>query len=207
MNTASRCILDRVILWRGGWPIARDISVDWRPGYAVLVTGPNGSGKTTLLRLLAGLLDHPDHPQWYHDDNTPAAPPDRVYYGFRAPVKAGLLVSEHLDYWAALYGAQPPGDDILYRLGLNRVRAQYGRTLSEGQKKRLDLCRLLMSGAPCWIMDEPLAGLDQQAQDCVQDMIRQHLDHGGWVALASHQPIAGFAHDIIPIAPHHAGAA
>jgi heme exporter protein A len=64
------------------------------------------------------------------------------------------------------------------------------RFLSTGQKKRAALARLIAQGAPVWLLDEPLNGLDSAAASLVETLIAAHCTAGGIALVASHQPLA-----------------
>lgn len=64
------------------------------------------------------------------------------------------------------------------------------RYLSTGQKKRAALARLLGQGAPIWLLDEPLNGLDKDAVALVERLAADHCGAGGICVIASHQPFA-----------------
>ena len=63
------------------------------------------------------------------------------------------------------------------------------RYLSTGQRKRAVLARALASGAPVWLLDEPLNGLDQAAGQTLNRMVAGHCADGGIAVIASHQPL------------------
>ncbi|HBQ54786.1 MAG TPA: heme ABC transporter ATP-binding protein CcmA, partial [Erythrobacter sp.] len=78
------------------------------------------------------------------------------------------------------------------------------RYLSTGQKKRAALARLLNRDCPIWLLDEPLNGLDSQAQTAFETLIARHCAAGGVAIAASHQPIALPAPAIIDLAEYAA---
>ncbi len=65
------------------------------------------------------------------------------------------------------------------------------RLLSSGQAKRATLARVGMSGAPLWLLDEPLNALDPSGAARLAAMIERHRGNGGAVLAASHQPLSG----------------
>jgi heme exporter protein A len=95
-------------------------------------------------------------------------------------------VAENLAFWAAVYGhrAAPEAAMAAYRIeGLARRRAA---DLSAGQKRRLSLARLLVTGRPVWLLDEPTVSLDAEATGLFAQAVRGHLAAGGAALLATH---------------------
>jgi heme exporter protein A len=76
-------------------------------------------------------------------------------------------------------------------LGLSHLADVPVRLLSSGQAKRATLARLAASGAPLWLLDEPLNALDAEGADRLSVLIESHRSRGGAVAAASHQPLSG----------------
>ena len=61
--------------------------------------------------------------------------------------------------------------------------------LSQGQRRRVGLARLLLGEAKLWVLDEPLAALDVGAVGMIQELIAEHLASGGMVIFTTHQPL------------------
>ena len=97
-----------------------------------------------------------------------------------------LSVAEELTFWSELLGFQGSVRDILSRIGLEGKHSLPTRSLSAGQKRRLAIARLLVSGKPLWIMDEPTAALDASGQTLIYDVIDEHITSGGAAIIASH---------------------
>lgn len=163
---------------RGGVRLLEGVSFDVPAGTALILRGPNGSGKTTLLRTLAG-LQPPVTGQI-------SAGPDHMAYSAHADaIKAALTVSENLAFWARVFGAADLEPAITsFRLGtlLDRPRGE----LSSGQKRRLGLARLMLTGRPIWCLDEPTVSLDADAVAWFGDVVRGHLQAGGSAVIATH---------------------
>jgi heme exporter protein A len=77
----------------------------------------------------------------------------------------------------------------LKSLGLKGREHLPFRVLSQGQKRRAALARLMTRRATLWILDEPVSALDAPAQAAVAKILESHLDQGGMVLFTSHQPL------------------
>ncbi len=99
-------------------------------------------------------------------------------------VKHALTVAENIGFWAALGRSDPA--PALARFGLTGLTARPAGRLSAGQKRRLGLARLAVSGARVWLMDEPTVSLDAENTAALGEMIRAHLGQGGMAIIATH---------------------
>ncbi|MCX7287903.1 MAG: heme ABC exporter ATP-binding protein CcmA [Rhodobacterales bacterium] len=163
---------------RGGVTVLHGLSFAVPPGKALVLRGPNGSGKTTLLRTLAGLQPA--------TSGEIAMPADAVAYaGHSDGLKATLTVSENLAFWAAIYGG-PSIEDAIRALDLATLVRRRAGELSAGQKRRLGLARLLVTGRPLWLLDEPTVSLDASAVALFAGVVRSHLAAGGVAIVATH---------------------
>lgn len=163
---------------RGGRAILQDISFDLPAGQALILRGPNGAGKTTLLRTLAGLQ--------------PAvsggidAPVDGIAYaGHSDGLKANLTVTENLQFWSEIFG----GGSIqtaIDSFDLAALTDRAAHSLSAGQKRRLGLARLMVTGRPIWVLDEPTVSLDTASVGLFVKVVQAHLAAGGSAIMATH---------------------
>lgn len=148
------------------------------PGAALILRGPNGSGKTTLLRTLAGLQPS--------DAGEITAEPDAMAYaGHADALKGTLTAEENLRFWAGMFGASDIGPAI-EAFDLGSLRHRPVQNLSAGQKRRLGLARLAVTGRPVWLLDEPTVSLDDRAVAQFGGMVRAHLRQGGSAIIATH---------------------
>lgn len=174
---------------RGGMPLTQDLSFTASAGQCLLLRGPNGAGKTTLLLTLAGVIP-PLAGRFHLEGPDPEEGPHLHYCGHRNAIKPRLSVTENLDFWAAINGRT--GSTVtqaLAEVGLEPLGDLDAGYLSAGQSRRLALARLLVSLRPLWLLDEPTAALDSEGHDLVTRLIDSHLDRGGAVIAATHDPI------------------
>ena len=80
---------------------------------------------------------------------------------------------------------------VLERVGLSALANQPARLLSQGQRRRLGLGRLLLRPTTLWVLDEPLTGLDRQGVELVSHLLAEHLAGGGLAVLTTHQDLPG----------------
>jgi len=183
---------------RGDRRLFRDVGFELDPGMLLEVQGANGSGKTSLLRMVCGLLA-PESGEilWNGTDIRSLAEAYRgelTYLGHQNAIKddlsalENLLVSETLAESAATPAA---ARDSLARLGLKGFEDLPTRVLSQGQKRRVALARLLFrERCRLWVLDEPFVALDPNAVREVAAIIAAQLGGGGIVIYTTHQEVA-----------------
>ena len=165
-------------------------------GDALVLLGPNGSGKSSLLRMMAGLL-RPLAGSMLWDGVAVADDPDhhrgRLHYvGHLDAVKPVLTAQENLAFWAGLAGVADPqarARQALAAFEVPHIADVPGRYLSAGQKRRVNLVRVLAAEAPLWLLDEPSVALDRTAIACLEQAIARHRAAGGLVVLSTHAEI------------------
>lgn len=166
-------------------------------GGALLLKGPNGSGKSSLLRLMAGLL-RPASGALAWDGEAVWSDPDRHrrrlhYVGHLDAVKPALTVAENLAFWCNLHAGQPDRDAVdraLDAFAITHLTDLPVRYLSAGQKRRLNLARIVATPASLWLLDEPATALDEDAVARLEDALARHRAGGGMAAVSTHAGLA-----------------
>lgn len=183
---------------RAGIPVLTDVSFTLRAGQALVLRGPNGIGKTTLLRCIAGLQPAISGEISVQDQTV-------AYASHADGVKASLTVAENLAFWAAMFGTTFVSD-AMAAFQLAALANRPAAHLSAGQKRRLGLARLLVTGRPVWLLDEPTVSLDTQAVQMFSEVIRAHLARGGSALIATHVDL-GISADQIDLTRYRANPA
>ena len=176
---------------RGERVLFRDLSFGIAPGEAVALTGANGAGKTTLLRTLAGFI-RPDAGTVTFADIDPAeARAGRIHWlGHLDGLKTGRRARDELEFQARWTGANDEGiAAAIAGLALEPLLDLEVRKLSAGQRRRLAFARLIAAPRPLWLLDEPFAPLDARWRAALGLMMQAHLDRGGAILAAVHDPL------------------
>ncbi|MCR9112699.1 MAG: heme ABC exporter ATP-binding protein CcmA [Rhodobacteraceae bacterium] len=181
---------------RGGVRVLEGVSFDLAPGAALVLRGPNGIGKTTLLRTIAGL-------QPPLSGQVEAAPDSLVYAGHADGIKPTLSVRENLSFWAQVFGKKDISAAV-EAFDLGALIDRPGGLLSAGQKRRLGLARLLVTGRAVWVLDEPTVSLDVDAVAMFARVVRAHLAAGGSALLATHIDLGLGEAEVLDVAPFRA---
>lgn len=182
---------------RGDRELFTDLNFKLEPGTLLYVEGPNGSGKTTLLRAICGLFLPTDGDILWQGENTRSLAEDFrkdvIYLGHHNGIKLDLSGLENLRIASVLDGdnvSEKQLWDALKQMGLSGFEDLPTRSLSQGQKRRVALARLLFNSARLWILDEPFTALDIAAVEQLQTIIAKHVNQAGIVMLTTHQEVA-----------------
>lgn len=162
---------------RGGISLLQAVTFAVQPGQVLVLRGPNGIGKTSLLRCISGL-------------QTPTSGEisalESVAYAAHADgLKGQLSVLENLKFWADIYCGPGP-EAALVAYDLEDLALRPTANLSAGQKRRLGLARMLVTGCALWVMDEPTVSLDAQNVNKFHTVLQGHLQAGGGAVLTTH---------------------
>ena len=178
-------------LSRGERVLFRDLSLSLASGEAVALTGANGAGKTSLLRALAGFL-RPDAGTIAFADADPAEARRRHIHwlGHLDGLKGARRAREELTFQAQWLGADAAAIAAAVDvLALEPLLDLEVRQLSAGQRRRLAFARLIAAPRPVWLLDEPFAPLDARWRAALGLLMQAHLDKGGAILAAVHDPL------------------
>ena len=183
--------IDGLTLSRGERVLFHDLSLTAAAGEAVALTGANGAGKTSLLRAIAGFL-RPDagsivftgteadeaRRRWLH------------WLGHLDGLKGARRARDELAFQARWLGADADGIAAAVDvLALEPLLELEVRQLSAGQRRRLAFARLVAAPRPLWLLDEPFAPLDARWRAALGVLMQAHLDKGGTILAAVHDPL------------------
>ena len=195
----------------GRFPALAGIDLDVARGDIVLLRGPNGAGKTTVLRALAGLVPvvRGEARVLGHDLRTDPRPVRRRVglLGHATGLFDDLTVADNVTFWGrATRAGRGEIDTALAMVGMDgRLRDVPVARLSAGQRRRTSLACLLARRPELWLLDEPHAGLDAEARDLLDGLVRQAVDQGATVVLSSHEldRAEALAHRVVVIDGGH----
>ncbi|MDQ2095285.1 heme ABC exporter ATP-binding protein CcmA [Rhodalgimonas zhirmunskyi] len=196
MTSALALSVTDLAVARGGIPVLEGLSFDIAPGQALILRGPNGIGKTTLLRTVAGL--QPALKGKIGLDREAMA-----YAAHADGLKSTLTVEENLTFWSSVFGTGSI-EPALEGFNLAHLRGRAGGSLSAGQKRRLGLARLLVTGRPVWVLDEPTVSLDVASVALFAQAVRGHLAGGGMALIATHIDLGLDEAEILDVGPFKA---
>jgi heme exporter protein A len=181
---------------RGDRSLFTELSFSLKSGELLHLLGHNGSGKTTLLRTLCGLIKPNQGVVSWKGKNIRRQreefAEEMQFIGHLNGIKVDLTAVENLRILCRLDSLDVSDDELwqaLEKMGLYGHEDLAVGVLSQGQKRRVTLARLLLTKSPLWLLDEPFTALDKAAVDFLQTVIADHIESGGMVILTTHQEV------------------
>jgi ABC-2 type transport system ATP-binding protein len=173
-----------------GHDALRGISFEIAEGEVFSLLGPNGAGKTTTIEILEGyrLRDHGEVEVLGFDPGS-AGSPFRERIGVvlqQSQLWHTLTVAETHRMFAGYYSRPRDVDEVIALVGLSEKRDARVKTLSGGQKRRLDLGVALVGDPDLVFLDEPTTGFDPAARRAAWEMIRSLRSLGKTILLTTH---------------------
>lgn len=160
------------------------------PGSIIHLVGPNGYGKTSLLRIIAGIKKCEKGIITFGGMNIEELEkPYSNYIGHNIGVKEDLTVLENLTIFAKLHGSALALQVALHYFDLLDFIDQKLYSLSEGNKKKVALARLLACHSDLWLLDEISSNLDSQNYELLCKILITKASSGGIIIMTSHNDI------------------
>ena len=187
IDKPTRLDVSNLTMSRGNNILFKGLTASISSGDVLWIQGDNGIGKTTLLEALAG-LSRPDTGQitWQQGHSPSSSMQLIAYQPHRSFTKATLTAREDLAFWAKFNQNTGLSEKALDAVGLTARQSIPTQNLSTGQRRRLALAKLIISGKPIWIMDEPNAVMDKDGTILIDELISRHVKRGGSAIIASH---------------------
>ena len=197
--------VQKLSIIRGDLLLFKNLSFEINAGELLFVKGKNGSGKSTLLRTLLGLIT-PDEGQilWNKENiNNLSIGEFMFYLGHQNGIKEEFSPRENLNFfWNFNDNTDNENnsennknkDIILDALKAFSIEKKHNipcKYLSQGQKRRVAVSRVVLENRPIWILDEPFVALDTLAVEKLSNLIAEHINkNNGMVILTSHQEVS-----------------
>jgi ABC-2 type transport system ATP-binding protein len=174
----------------GALEAVRGVDFEIEEGEVFGLLGPNGAGKTTTVEILEGYRrrDAGDVTVLGHDPERPG-PEFRQRIGVvlqQSQLWPNITVRETHAMFAGYYAHPRNVDEVIELVGLAEKRGARVKTLSGGQKRRLDLGIALIGDPDLVFLDEPTTGFDPAARRAAWEMIRSLRSLGKTVLLTTH---------------------
>ena len=159
----------------------------------VTLIGRNGSGKTSLLEMIVGLLKPESGTIKINSINIEEIGERKrdqfIYIPHEDALKEDLTIYENLQIWASIASvnlSKELFEKSLDYFSLSEIKHVLVGKLSQGQKKKIALTKLLLINCSLWILDEPFNSLDKESIEILKKLFLLHKKNGGVVLFASH---------------------
>jgi len=193
----ARLVLKNLIKLYNGKTVVDDVSLSVKQGQVTGLLGPNGAGKTTTFYMAVGLIK-PDSGSVSldHEDITRCPMYVRARKGIgylpqESSVFRKLTVKENITAILEVlpkngFNLEQKAMDLMKELGISKLAHQKADSLSGGERRRLEISRVLATDPLFILLDEPFAGIDPLAVMDIQQIIYQLTKKGIGVLISDH---------------------
>ena len=190
---SNKLIIKDLACFRNDKLIFKSLSCNIDSNETMLVSGTNGSGKTSLLRTIAGYINKFNGNIFLNDNDLQQEKSllrNFQFIGQKNSLKENLTVLQNIEMWKLIYSSSQTTNKILEQLDIRTLANYDVNSLSDGQKKRVSLSRLLLSHSIVWLLDEPIVFLDENNINLLENIILQHNKNGGITIYSSNNDIS-----------------
>ncbi len=171
----------------GNFCALSDLNLSLKHGEIIGLLGPNGSGKTTLIKLINGLLS-PSSGEVLINNQAPGIESKRIiaYLPERSYLNNWMKINDIISYFDDFYDnfSKERAYTMLNKLHLNPSRRL--RTLSKGDKEKVQLILVMSRDADLYILDEPIGGVDPAARDYILNTIITNYNENATILMSTH---------------------
>ncbi len=177
----------------GGRSLFQDVNLSVPPKTIIQVKGRNGVGKTTLIKILSNIMLPSTGEIYWKGKNIHKN--SNEYFKSLALImdintsKNDLTVYENITFWKNLFISPIQNSEImslLEMLNLNDKQNTLVKYLSYGEKRKLEISRIIIEKKKIWIFDEPYQGLDDATINIFNETLNSHIQSEGMAILSSH---------------------
>ena len=168
-----------------------DLSIS--PKTIIQIKGRNGTGKTTLIKILSNILIPTTGEIYWNGKNIYKN--TRYFFNNLTLImdtntsKGDMTVYENIQFWQKLFKSPIKNNEInllLEMLNIHNYKNTFVKYLSYGEKRKLEISRLILEKKKLWMFDEPYLGLDEAAIDIFNETLKNHIKAEGMVIFTSH---------------------
>ncbi len=195
---ADTLTVEHLSKYYGRKHVVKDVSFSMESGDITGLLGPNGAGKTTSFYMIVGFIKSNGGTISINgEDITGMAMHERSRMGLaylpqEASIFRKLTVEKNIrlvleaQKYLTKKERRDKEEELLTAFGIDRVRKQYGYTLSGGERRRTEIARALATSPKFLLLDEPFAGIDPKAVYEIKQIIKHLSDNGIGILLTDH---------------------
>ena len=175
--------------------IFSDINISLKNSEIIIIMGSNGCGKTTLIKSISGIQNLDSGEIKLNNKNIATIGSDFkeeiVYVGHKNSLNNDLTTIENLEYLSAFDSTTDISNtanirNLMKNLNIEKYKNYRVSDISEGNKKKISLMRLLLTKKKIWLLDEPMSYLDDESINMLINIFIEHQKKGGLIFLTTH---------------------
>ena len=186
-------LVNNLSFYRNETKIFENLNLSFSNKKIIRIKGKNGSGKTTFLKVILNILEPNNGEIIWKGENI-----KKNIFNFYNQTTfimdnntstRGLSVEDNINFWRALSSSKLNNKEIfelLKKLDIEKYYKTKVMYLSSGERKKLELLRLILEQKKLWVLDEPFNHLDDLSIEILNQTFLDHIDNDGMILFASH---------------------